>query len=976
MSSVHTTPSTSKVLEGLNIKQREAVTHVEGPLLIIAGPGSGKTHTLVRRTLYIIEQGIARPEEIVLCTFTEKAALELRDRVRNEAAKLGITNDMSGLIVGTIHGISNDFLDKHIDRTPLGKNFEVLDDLTKLLFVNDNFAEIVDGFEGVNEKGKKAWFGKWTSKWTTIKGVFGNPGIVHYFNRISEEMIDVQNLKRSSDQFLAAIAVAFERYQALLAQGNSVDFEHLQLFFYNLLASEGVGASVRKSVKHVMVDEYQDTNYVQEQLVLQLSSSTGNLCVVGDEDQALYRFRGATVRNILEFPTRVKSCYSVSLDINYRSHKQIVTAYDEYMSATDWSDDKGNRFRFDKSIKADPEGLFNDYSPVLKIEGRDKEDESKKVASFIDHLLRHKVVEDPSQVAILLRSVKSDSSQPYIDALREKGLRAYCPRARKYFELEEVKLLIGSLATVLAFYPDPESHDAESPMGILHQYLADCIRLLEVKIESNPELQKKILYHHTQISDLEPGKTLDLRVADLIYEFLAVAPFTSMINEANQARNIATLSRLLVTFQQYYDYTVITSRNIESLRRNLFNSYLRLLIQDGIDEYEDPDQPFPAGYVPIMTIHQSKGLEFPVVIVGSLNVAERNRLQLERLLKPYCHRGEFEPLDRFSEFDLMRLHYVAYSRAEKILMLTADASDGIDERHLPIWNSAKHWSSEAARSIQGESWDIKPKLPPKKPYSFTGDLKAYETCPRQYQLYRLFEFEPSRAVLITFGLLVHQTIEDIHRRTIEGRGAEVTEQYINDRFEFNYRHLMARATRKMAQEQKEAALQHVMRYWEQNQAEIARVQETEVDVSLEKDDYILHGAIDLVLGDAGTLEVLDFKAQTRPSDEDTEVIRTYYKQLCIYAHILEQRKGITPTKLHIYWTGETDKKRALMTFDYRREDVEEAARHFDVVVRDIRAEKFKVVKVPDQKVCNECDFKPYCESVGTIQPTRRKRRRF
>jgi len=122
--------------------------------------------------------------------------------------------------------------------------------------------------------------------------------------------------------------------------------------------------------------------------------------------------------------------------------------------------------------------------------------------------------------------------------------------------------------------------------------------------------------------------------------------------------------------------------------------------------------------------------------------------------------------------------------------------------------------------------------------------------------------------------------------------------------------------------------------------------------------------------------VLDFKAQNRPSDEDTDLIRTYYKQLCIYAHILEQRKGITPTKLHIYWTGETDKKRALMTFDYRREDVEEAASHFDDVVRDIRAEKFKVVKVPDQKVCNECDFKPYCESVGTIQPTRRKRRRF
>jgi DNA helicase-2/ATP-dependent DNA helicase PcrA len=122
--------------------------------------------------------------------------------------------------------------------------------------------------------------------------------------------------------------------------------------------------------------------------------------------------------------------------------------------------------------------------------------------------------------------------------------------------------------------------------------------------------------------------------------------------------------------------------------------------------------------------------------------------------------------------------------------------------------------------------------------------------------------------------------------------------------------------------------------------------------------------------------VLDFKAQTRPGDDKKEMLDSYYKQLCIYAHILEQRKGITPSKLHIYWTGESDKKRALMTFDFRREDVDNAAAHFDQVVGNIRAEKFAVVKTPEEKVCNECDFKPYCESVGTIKPTKRKKRRF
>jgi DNA helicase-2/ATP-dependent DNA helicase PcrA len=545
-----------------------------------------------------------------------------------------------------------------------------------------------------------------------------------------------------------------------------------------------------------------------------------------------------------------------------------------------------------------------------------------------------------------------------------------------YFDLREVKLLLGVLAIVLGFYPDPDPQKPNTPWGLLHQKLAECIKIVEEEIDTHRELQKKIQFYHSQISDLAPGDTLDLRIADLVYEFLAVAPFTAMVEDANRARNLATLSRLFVKFQQFYGYTVITSKNIDSLRWNLFNSYLQLLVQVGVDEYEDPDQPFPINYVPIMTIHQAKGLEFPVVVVGSLNVQEGKPPQIDQKLQPYCRRGYFEPLDRYSEFDLMRLHYVAYSRAEKILMLTADGSEGVEERHLPIWNTATDWGQEVAKIIGRESWDAKPKLPPKKPYSFTGDLKAYETCPRQYQLYRLFEFEPSRAVLITFGLLVHQTVEDIHRRTLEGRGAEVTEQYIDDRFEFNYRHLMSRATRKMGEEQKIAARNHVMNYWRQNQAEIARVQETEVDVSLEKGDYILHGAIDLVLGDTGSLEVLDFKAQTRPDDDKKEMRDSYYKQLCIYAHILEQRKGITPSKLHIYWTGESDKKRALMTFDFRREDVDNAAAHFDQVVGNIRAEKFAVVKTPEEKVCNECDFKPYCESVGTIKPTKRKKRRF
>lgn len=973
LSGITATSASSRVLDGLNDRQREAVTTVSGPVLVIAGPGSGKTHTLVRRTLYIIEQQLARPEEIVLCTFTEKAALELRDRVRNEAAKLGISEDLSGLVVGTIHGIANDFLDRYRHKTSLGNNFAVLDDLTKSLFLNDNFDELVDGFvSDPDDSGREKYFNeKWSTKWTAIKG------LQDYFSRIAEEMIDVKSLMESNNELVAQIAEAYERYRALLLENNAVDFEHLQVFFYQLLTDTTEGQRVVDSVKYVMVDEYQDTNYVQEQLVLKLASSLNNVCVVGDEDQSLYRFRGATVRNILEFPARMEDCHEIILNINYRSHYKIVKAYDEYMKSHNWTDGNGRRFRFNKTIIPDPHGSFPNYPAVMRISGTSKSEEAGRFADLVKHLLDHGIVKDASQVALLLRSVKSEQSQPYIDALRERGIKSFCPRARAFFQLDEIRLAIGILAIIFEYVGDNRSSRPRGALLDLDEYVDSCILDVETLIDDQPDLSRLIDKLGTEIVKLGSNQTLDRRVADYLYDLIAVSPFREMIGDANQSRSLAMLTRMLVTFQQFYGFTVVSSKNIDALRKSLFMSFLRLLYESGLNEYEDPDEAFPKDHVPIMTIHQSKGLEFPVTVVGSLNVQSSSGKEIDRNLGEFYKRPIYEPESMITGFDRMRLHYVAYSRAEKVLVLTANMADRtpVQDWHKPIWDEAKDWGVKVEEQIGEQSWDYLPKLPPKKPYSFTGDLKAYETCPRQYQLYRIFDFEPSRAVLIVFGLLVHQTIEDIHRLTLEGRGNEVSAEFIFDRFEFNYRHLMARATRKMAQEQKDAALQHVMRYWEQNQEEIARVRETEVDVSLEKDDYILHGAIDLVLGETGTLEVLDFKAQTRPADEDAEIVRSYYKQLCIYAHILEQRKGITPSKLHIYWTGEMDKDRALMSFDYRQEDVEEAANHFDDVVRDIRAERFSVVKVPDQKVCNECDFKSYCESVGTLQTSRRARRR-
>ena len=288
----------------------------------------------------------------MLCTFTEKAALELRDRLRGAAIAADYDGDLSGLRTGTIHGVCNDFVDRHRHLTPLGNGYEVLDELTQALFLFEHFDSIF-GEPNANDR----YLGRWATKRTAISG------IQRYLDKITEELMDVAALASSGDGFLEQLASAHTAYEAALIDENRVDFAHIQRHFLELLDDPDVGPTVRRSVKYVMVDEYQDTNYIQERLLDQLSGGSGNLCVVGDEDQALYRWRGATVRNILEFPVTHAGATTVKLTTNYRSHDAIVRAYDKFMAAADWSNPAGaSSFRFDKTDRARPRHVLHRLS--------------------------------------------------------------------------------------------------------------------------------------------------------------------------------------------------------------------------------------------------------------------------------------------------------------------------------------------------------------------------------------------------------------------------------------------------------------------------------------------------------------------------------------------------------------------------------------------------------------------------------------
>jgi len=931
-----------------NPEQRKAIKHTEGPLLIIAGPGSGKTEVLIYRTLNLILRKDVKPENIFLCTFTEKAAEQLKSRLKLYLAKCGREDiDLSKMSVGTIHSICNSLVQEYINDIPnLHKNYEVLEELTQTLFLYENFDEIFG--EPIEER----YLTRWRSIWRTIEHA------TLYFNKITEECIEVERLKKDKDIFIRLLAEAYNKYTRKLEDTNHIDFSFQQRHVLNLLKNnKKVREKLRSQYQYIMIDEYQDTNYVQEQLLFSLAKPQNNICVVGDDDQALYRFRGATVRNILEFKSHFADgeCKEAKLQINYRSHKDIIALYNNFMNDDIWKEDGKLRFRFSKRIERDENSLAANlrYASVLDI--LDSEYAPKKVADIIIFLKKKNIITDLNQIAFFMRSIAYGNIKLFLEEFERRGIPFYAPRAKKYFENDEVKEIVACLIQLLSYTGD-KVRDKE-----IFQEITDYCDAAYNDLKNRCKNQKKYLDLAqfldgiaTKIHDLKGKETLEIGLLDIFYHILSFEPFSSYIKDEASVRNLAIFSRLLLLFQQYYHLPIITAKNKGLMAARFFNSYLRFLVLNGLNEYEDPYDIFPSSKVQVMTIHQAKGLEFPVVFVAGLEKRNPPRDNADMLLGPYYHRKEFEPYERINDFDQMRLSYVAFSRPQYLLFLVSTKTPF--KYYRRIFDKTIDYDSVDKNVWLKIKVKTKDKRSAKLEYGFTSHINVYDTCPRQYQMYKEYEFTPARAAQRIFGSLVHQTIEDIHRHVIEKLPEELNEEKVLEYFEKNKRGFIKQGVHPFNEE---SAREHILNYFENNQEIISKVRETEFEVVVEKTDYYLKGILDLIAGDDGSISVLDFKAQARP-DPTSSVLDNYRRQLAIYSHIVEKKKGVRPARTLIYWTGEPIKTNAVMEIHTSSQEVGKVIGHFDKVVQKIRKKDFSIGHKPNKKTCSECDFRFVC----------------
>ncbi len=938
----------------LSQEQRDIIAYDEGPLLIIAGPGSGKTYSLIFRAMNILLHQKAKPSELVLCTYTDKAANEMRSRFMKLAQDVGYEEDLSQLHIGTIHSICNQLITEYRHLTPLGSDYTVLDDFAQRFFIFRHL-DFIDQSHYFRRKWEK-------SDWEIAKK------LKDYFDKIMEELIKQKRLVDDSKLFLHHLGLAYDKYGRLLIANNCVSYAAQLKIAYDLLHKLNEADIIVQKFRYVFVDEYQDTNYIQEGIIRKLASATNNLCVVGDEDQGLYRFRGATVRNILEFKQKDSKCVELYLSTNYRSHKDIIYRYNMWMMSCNWTDSvtKEQKYRKDKTIKAYKEKIYSTHPAIFYIEELTHAAEAEQFAELVFFLKQQKVISDYNQVALLLYSVKPEYSKCYIAALKDKGIDFFCPRARSYFTHQEVRLLIASFARILDY--NGELADNLLEKHTFKEYIQkDCLELLNSSYTSNHPLQILIENLKRELVQDE-GQDTHIHLADYFYRLLSVEPFTTFIQDEQKMHNFVLFSEKLHVFQAFFKEAYITRETRQKVCYDFFYIFLRLLEHGGINEYEDIEQPFPKDHVQIMTIHQAKGLEFPVVVVGSLGHNHSSSQDVDRELGHMYDRGLFEKEARIPEFDMMRLYYVAFSRAEHLLVLTGNRRTPPHEKFTSMLNGLTQWPAVKDKLLSLPQVSIKKSISIKQRYSFTGHIQMYETCTRKYQYLREFGFVQARQKEVFLGLLVHQSIEEIHREVKKGMITSLNEDKIQLAIDKVCKNLLLKhPTPEDIRVAKENAYIQVWNYVRQNLTEMHHVLEIEVDITIEKDGYVLTGRIDVLRERNGVLELLDFKTDYRPEPEAVK-LTDYERQLCIYASALEKRYNKRPQRLILYWTKEQLREDAIMVFHYSPEMVERVSSTIDGVVANIKAKKFEVATKPEQGVCRTCDIQHICISDKTIEP--------
>lgn len=612
------------LLNGMNDRQAEAVQTTEGPLLIMAGAGSGKTRVLTHRIAYLIDEKMVNPWNILAITFTNKAAREMKERAYQ------LNPATQDCLIATFHSMCVRILRRDADHIGYNRNFTIVDPGEQRTLMKRILKSL-----NLDPK-------KWNER--TILGTISNA---------KNDLIDeVAYAAQAGDMYTQIVAKCYEAYQKELRLSEAVDFDDLIMLTLRLFDQHpDVLTYYQQKFQYIHVDEYQDTNHAQYQLVKLLASRFKNICVVGDADQSIYGWRGADMQNILDFEKDYPDAKVVLLEENYRSTKTILQAANDVI--------KNNRHRRPKNLWTQNE----DGDEIVYYRANDEQDEAVFVAKTIEELSREAGYKH-RDFAVLYRT--NAQSRTIEEALLKSNIPYTMVGGTKFYSRKEIRDVIAYL-NLIANLSDNISFERiiNEPKRGIGPGTVDKIRdFAQMQESSLLDASANIMLSGIKGKAAQAiwdfaNLILDLRerldqltITELVEEVLdKTAYMTALTNQGNlesQARieNIQEFLSVTKNFDENGE-TVEDETGVETLSRFLNDLALIADTDDGAQETSE---------VTLMTLHAAKGLEFPVVFLIGM---EENVFPLSRAA---------EDPDELEEE--RRLAYVGITRAEKVLFLT------------------------------------------------------------------------------------------------------------------------------------------------------------------------------------------------------------------------------------------------------------------------------------------------------------------
>jgi len=949
----------SNILQNLNAEQKEAVTHTDGPLMIIAGAGTGKTTVMTRRIAWLIEKELAKPDEILALTFTEKAAAEMEERV-DQLLPYGYVD----LWISTFHALCQRILQQHGLDVGLSNDAQLLTEVDAWLLVRQN----IDKFNLDYYK------------------PLGNPtkflrALLNHFSRAKDEDVDPEayckfvesqtDIDVEEKDRLLEIAGAYETYEQLLHDSNTLDFGALIMYTLKLFRKRpAILKRYREQFKYIIVDEFQDTNYAQYELVKLLAEPKNNLAVVGDDDQAIYSFRGASVANILRFEDDFPKTARVILTKNYRSQQGILDASYSFIQQNDprrletrLKETHGLDKKLQSQILGDAH-LEHIHADTLESE----------VKAVVDEMIALKKTHECTwaDMAVLVRA--NDTAEPFLRGFDVHGIpyrfMALSGMYRKPIVLDAIALL--------RIVDRP--YDSASIYRILsHENLGIPERdLVTLTHEAKKQGKSIVEVMSSSVTGLSPDGSRILReISDMLQELRVYARRRNALETMAQALKSSGLygAVLQLTEDEQAEHMNYLQQFYERVRRFVQISE-HASLHDFLIEFEQErkageegglqsnDQSGP-DEVQVLTLHGAKGLEYRFVfIVNMVDLRFPASKRSAPIPLPSGLKNNFQEDGDPHLEEERRLMYVGMTRAKERLYLTSGSDYGGSrekklsrflvelghEKPLKPRSTNVHFLEE---DIGDRVLTSGTQLPIPTNFSFT-QLTAYGHCPLQYKFAHLLKIPVFGNHAMSFGKTMHNTLQTFFEKILANKGdmsklsvnkKELMEiyndQWIDEWYEDD----------KLRDLYREEGRVSLVRYYDELLVDIPKPLFLEKGFTLKLGDISIRGRIDRIDSVDGGVEIIDYKTGT-PKD-DSKLSATDKMQLLLYQLAARDIFGLEPKKLTFHYLKDNSRISFLGTdkeLDALRDTIQET-------INGIRGREFEPTP---GFMCRFCDFKDIC----------------